>query len=368
MPPFQPGTVPSKELAVEEMPVELVPFRLARYLSAQFGKSDFADFELQIRTGDNVYVHSLHVHGVIVSQSPVIASAIHATSPRTTGLPLIDIAATHKFVNAYPLVDALKHLYGAPFEVRDRTTMNKPYHEPYTPGTDAPNPYQDIMALALSYVAAGILLQLHGFIEHSIEFVRKYTRYDTMDQVLRFAFEEGHFDVLQSFGNTYQSVRALLLSVVFDFLASEIPPEFKLYTSAVEPPNASRQPNIVEAKGPKHNPRLSKIRFGDVPAEEDAKPDFVTQAISSVLINLPFPYLERLFTHPGLRKRLGWKVEDMMRAVVNEREQRRIKVLQSTSNPTSPTMLPDNLCWEERVDSSPDHPLGVVLTRRRVFD
>lgn len=294
---------PSKDMSVDHMSLEPVPFRLARYVISQFGQPDFADFELQIRTGDSIYLRGLPVHGVIVSQSPVIASAIRAASPRSTGLPLVDIAATYKFVNAHPVVDALKHLYGAPFEISDRATMNKPFYEPYAPGSDAPNPSQDIMALALSYVAAGILLQLPAFIEHSIEFVRKSIRYDTLDQVLRFAFQDLHDSHVQN----------VLVSVAFDFLASEFPVEFKLYIGGTELSGTS--------KGPKHNPRLSKIRFGDVPAEEEAVPDVVTQIISRILLGLPFPHLEHFFTHPRLRKRLGWKVDDIRHAVLNERQE-----------------------------------------------
>jgi hypothetical protein len=365
------GHVSGEKPAVPNFPNYEIPFQICSYVASRFGDSEFADFQLLVRNGDKTYL-SLPVHGIIVAQSPTVASAIRKT-PRTdtTSLQSIVIDSNYPFLNQYPLVDAIKHLYGMPFQVSDRTTLDKLYRS--TPGSNTPNPSRDVMALALSYVAAGILLQLPSFVQKSIDFVREHIHFDTLNQVVRFAFEEGHFNVPQPYMHTYQSVQDLLLIALVDFLALHFSPVFKLHTGATESSGSGRLQGSIEVKTPTHNPRLSKIRFGEAPAEEDTKPDAITQTVSSVLISLPFPHLERFFAHPRLQLPT-WNMENLMRAVVGEREKRRIDSLKALKKSDSPPITPvgglfpevRDFSWEERVESAPDHPLGVALTRRHL--
>jgi len=363
------------------------PFELAAYLSSEFGQAEFADFLLQIRNGDLILL-SLPVHGIIVKRSKTIASLIRGRKASFARegfrLPVLDLLVTDEFLITQSLAEAIKHLYGAPFLSTEAFVWDLAPFQPNTQHITPHSPARLRMKQALSYVAAGFLLQLPSFTNCSVDLVRKLLRWDTVDLVLHFALHSKRYATTQqgdsdhdlhsetddSHRLTSDPLNATLLGEVVAFVVCSFPAHFQLYTAAPELTDCPRLPNKTEHKPPTHNPRLSKIRFGDAPAEEDSKPVYVVRILSSLLLSLPFHILARVFDHFELGGRLGWQyVGTLMKTVVGEREKRRIMVLKNTTRPTSRGLhneQVDNLFWEERVTASADHPAGLVFSRERI--
>ncbi|KAF2203388.1 hypothetical protein GQ43DRAFT_470015 [Delitschia confertaspora ATCC 74209] len=361
---------------------------LADYMCSQFGNPEFSDIVLQVRSP---FTHfPLAAHGIIVSRSRAIASAIHASKASNLRTEdsrlLVDISTTDKFITVQSLSAAVKHLYGLPFVASDGFPWDLPHFQHNADDIDKRNEARTRMEQALSLVAAGSLLQIPSFTARSADLVQKLIRWDTVDQVLHFALnpysdaglarengvQEVHVDSQadQPQQANYGSFSSSMLGDVLDFIAFSIPANFKLYNAAPELVDNPRLPLIAEPKVPAHNPRLSKIRFGDVPAEDDAKPVYATRILSSLLISLPFSALQSLFSHFELGRRLGWSfVADLMRAVVDERENRRQKAwksFKSSSDGPVEKYPVDTLYWEEHVERSHEHPSGLILTRQRL--
>ncbi|KAF2473028.1 uncharacterized protein BDR25DRAFT_323670 [Lindgomyces ingoldianus] len=380
--PFQNGA----SIPVVDTKLEDTPFELAAYLSSQFGNPEYADYILQIHS-DGAKLISLPVHGIVVARSRAIATAIRSATPvlrSKDSRALIDIFISNKTVTAEALTESIKILYGSPLLSLDSFLYGlQPYH---TDGEQASTfgEARKRMNQALSYAAAGEVLQLHSMTVRGAEIAKALLRWDTFDQALCLALGGGmpfanepsssrHNMTAhnQNHRGTYGSYKTPLLYDVIDWLAYNFPVDFQLFTLAPELSQKPRIPSVVELRHPTHNPRLSKIRFGDVPPEDDMQPTYITKILSSVIFSLPLPVLEYLFNHPTLANRLGWSVVvQVMRATVEERENRRRKALRHQIRPaqdgTLLEALLENLYWEERVESSSEHSSGYKLTENRV--
>ena len=121
-----------------------------------------------------------------------------------------------------------------------------------------------------------------------------------------------------------------LLNSAVDFIAYNFPADFTLYKLAAELQNDPRLPSLSEDRAPTHNPRLSKIRFGDAPTDDDTQVSSVARTLSSILISLPLPLLGRLFNHRATANQIGWTgAAKVFHDVVDERESRRLKAVRS---------------------------------------
>ncbi|ORY14790.1 hypothetical protein BCR34DRAFT_212375 [Clohesyomyces aquaticus] len=348
--------------------IDNTPFELAGYLSSQFGNPEFADFVLQIHS-DGAKLLSMPVHGILVARSQAIASAIRSATPMSRSKDsrtLVDIFASNKLLTIEALNEAMKILYGAPLLSPQAFLYGmRPYHPD---GEQAPSfvEARRRMAQVLSYAATGEELQLHSMAARGVEIAKALLRWDTFDQPLCLALESG----VPASGTT-DSYKTTLLYDVVNFLAYNFPVDFALFTIAPELAQMPRMPNIIESRHPSHNPRLSKIRFGDVPPEDELKPSHMTRILSSVLLSLPLTVLEYILNHPALANRLGWgAVVQVMQATIEERENRRTKALKQQNKPTQDGALPqpllENLYWEERVEPSSEHTSGYKLSERRI--
>jgi hypothetical protein len=349
------------------------PFELAAYLSTQFGNPEFADFILQIRSPESVLV-SIPVHGIVVVRSPVIAEAVRRSMPpshrsRDTRRGL-DVLISDPFVTRASLEEAIKVLYGAPL-LSPQTFLYGV--APYDYDSDQPSPSSDArrrMQQLLSYIAAGRALQLPSMQARGVEIARSLLRWDTIDEVLQVALASSSGTRPKNDGFEADDMfTAALLNYAIEFLAFTFPVDFKLYTLAPELQDIPRLPVARQSRPSTHNPRLSKIRFGDAPPGDGLQPSHASRILSSVLLSLPLPLVDRLFNHRATANQIGWTgVVHTMREVVKEREQRRLKALKGEVKPapdgTIPGTLLHNMRLEERVEQveeSPVHPSGYRL-------
>jgi hypothetical protein len=365
--PYQNGTAPPSERLEES------PFELAAYLSTQYGNPEFADFILQVRSPESILV-SVPVHGIVVVRSPVIAEAVRRSptpSHRSRDARrLVDVLALDYLTTRESLEEAVRVLYGAPL-LSAQTFL-------YGLGPDQASPSNDAkhrMRQVLSYFAAARTFQMPSMQARGVEIARMLLRWDTVDQVLQYVLGASCAPRSRAEGpDTEDPFVATLLNYALDFVAYTFPADFKLYTIAAEFKQAPRLPTLVEPRQPTHNPRLSKIQFGDAPTEDDHQPSHVTIVLSTILLSLPLPLVDRLFNHRGTANQIGWTgAANILRDVINERENRRQKASRSQLKPSqdgkTPTALLNNVHIEERVEQvepSPLHPSGHRLMTQRV--
>jgi hypothetical protein len=352
------------------------PFELAAHLSTQFGNPEFADFILQIRSPEAILV-SIPVHGIIVVRSPVIAEATRRSVPvahrsRATRR-LLDVLTSDPFVTRDSLEEAIKVLYGAPL-LSAQTFLYGLAPYVYDGVQASPSDARRRMRQLLSYIAAGRVLQLPSMQIRGVEIARLLLRWDTVDEVVQVALRSNsNFWPKKDGVEAEDPCTAALLNYAIDFMAYTFPVDFKLYTIAPELQDAPRLPMITDARLSTHNPQLSKIRFGDAPPEDDLQPTHVSRILSSILLSLPLPLIDRLFNHRATANQVGWTgVARIMRDVVVERENRRQKVLTSEVAPAQEgsiaAPLLNNVYTEERVEQveeSPLHPSGYRLVAQR---
>jgi len=352
-------------------------YDIGKHIFNQFGNPEFTDYILNIRSPDAVLFHR-PVHAVVVSRSPVIFEALRHSAPPafTTKDPrrLVDILVDDRFVTSESLHEAITILYAAPLLLPDAFLYGL---SPYDGAHDreyAFNEARKRMEQAISYAAAGRALQIPEMHSCGLRIVKALLRWDTLDLVLHLGFLANPASI-QSGGigpdrRMLEAYAMPLLEDALDFIAYNFPSDFALYAIAPELRQTPRLPTLIETKQPVHNPRLSKIRFGDAPLEDELKPSYVTQLLSSIFLSLPIPFLDRLFSHPAAANRVGWSgLVKIMRDVVEERETRRRKafashVKPSTDSATSRALL-ENLYVEEHVEPTADRPSGFKLVVNR---
>ncbi|KAF2644729.1 hypothetical protein P280DRAFT_178647 [Massarina eburnea CBS 473.64] len=352
-------------------------YEMARHVFGLFGNPEFTDYVLHIRSPE-VMLLSLHVHAAIISRSPVIMEALRRSAPpayRTKDPRRVaDILTDDAFVTPESLHEAIKILYGAPLLSVHQFMFGL---DPYDRGNDQGHSFNEArrrMGQAISYAAAGRVLQIPEMQTCGLRVAKALLRWDTVDQVLHFGLTANKTTVQPSGTATdsrlLETYAVPLLDEGLEFIAYNFPSNFALYTLAPEMRRYPRLPTVIEQRQPTHNPRLSKIRFGDAPPEDDLKPSHISQVLSSILLSLPLPLLDRLFSHPAAANQVGWSgLVKIMRDVVAERERRRQKALEaqltSSSDGSVPRALLENLHREERVDPSIERPSGFILTSMR---
>lgn len=350
--------------------VEQSSFELAAYLFTQFGNPEFADFILQIRSPDSALV-SVPVHGIIVVRSPVIAEAVRRSSAPAhrsrDARRLIDVVALDPHVTRDSLEEAVKVLYGAPLLQPHNILFGLGPFSYEAGATSSSNDARRRMQQVISYIAAAKTLQIPSMQACGMEIARMLLRWDTIDQVLRYGLQASS---TRKESESEDFFAATLLNYGIDFIAYTFPVDFRLDTIAPEFHDVPRLPILLESRPPTHNPRLSKIRFGDAPPENDYSPSQVDKILSVILFSLPPPLLDRLFNHRAIANQIGWTgATKLLGDVITERENRRQKVLRGQLKPgqngTIPVALLDNMYAEERLESSPAHPSGYRLITKR---
>ncbi|KAF1355685.1 hypothetical protein EJ07DRAFT_131325 [Lizonia empirigonia] len=352
------------------------PFELASYLSTQFGNPEFADLILQVRSPEFQYI-SIPVHGIVVVRSPVVANAVRRSIPPALrsrdSRRLVDVLTTNPFVAAESVQEAIKVLYGAPLLSMQAFLYGFGHHTSDLPGAQATKDARRRMDQLLSYIAAASVLQIPSMQARGVEIAKALLRWDTIEQVLHYGLQAAKSaPPSNADGSDVRDPFAVeLLNSAVDFIAYNFPSDFNLHRIASELRDDPRLLSLGEARAPTHNPRLSKIRFGDAPVDDEGHASPVSRTLSSILLSLPLPLLDRLFNHRATANQIGWTgATKLLHEVVDERENRRQKAVrgQLQLHGTAPDALLDNLYVEERVDHvgpSPLHPSGYMISAHR---
>jgi hypothetical protein len=364
-------------IASRRFEVQNEGYEISRHLSGFFGNPEFTDYILRIRSPE-VMFFSMPVHGALISRSSVILEALRRNPPpglRTKDpRRLADILMDDPFVTSESVHEAIKILYGAPLLSAQSFLFGLSPYDRSSEQSYSFNEARRRMNQVISYAAAGGVMQIPEMQTCGLRAAKALLRWDTLDQVLHFALTADKTTV-QANGKVvdsrlFETCAMPLLDDSLEFIAYNLPSDFSLYTLAPEMQQYPRLPTVLESKQPTHNPRLSKIRFGDAPPEDDLKPNHVTQILSTVLLSIPIWLLDRLLSHPAAANQVGWSgLKKISRDVIREREGRRIKALRTQGKPSpdvsTPRDLLENLYREEIVERSVERPSGFKLTAVR---
>ena len=354
-----------------------------QYLLSQFGSLALADYIVKLRHVNARFEPvEIPVHGLLIAQSPFLQTLMEETADEVCPKPLV-VETADRFLTAHAFSAALKTVYGAPLYAFDnfQRVLGSPTSQSETSEQDAKA--QDGMEVAVAYASAGQLLQLNSVAQHGKDMATRMISWETLEHTLAFAIDGGLDDEwavkdTRSAANessrsgsrrpsyiteqsepssasttdlaspwepsngfsaptsqpTYSSLGNNLLHEALDFIIFNFPPNFTLDSRVPDMTMHSRLPSIAE-QSPRLNPQLSAIQFGDYESDDPSPNSMSTLALSKVLLSLPFPLLKHILESPQLGSAQGWASASLRqktaRAVIDNREKRRVRVLRSQS-------------------------------------
>lgn len=347
------------------------------YLLSQFGLSDLADYILQVFRGEERLL-SIPVHSLLAVRSPTLFKLISTLRYANDGSRHLRLDINEKVFVEQAFIEALQFVYGAPLATAFMGMVNRvpPFNTRDLNGETAKFA-RHVLTHALSLTSSGLSLQLEPIALHGADLAKRLIRWDTLEVALKFILanglpqgwrsQEANGDAnrLEGIAMLADGVKSQLLGAVIDYLAVNFPHHFEFSTAASQLDECPRLPLVLDAKPSVSNNRLSRIQFGQLPAEQ---PDFVTSTLSSILLSLPFEPLKALFSHPALLSRgKGFNLVNIAESVVSERENRRNRVLESKRiSPRGEGMLWDATQWQESVVLNQQNPGGMAIIRRRI--
>ena len=370
---------------------------LRDHVRSQFSKPALTDCSLQISHDSDASTQRIEAHKLILARSPTLLRLIQ--NARETQRPQLDIHLPGKYLSLHTFNECLKYIYGGQLPPLD------PPHRPSPSFTEPITAQIDRMEQALERVATGAWLEMPAIALRGMSVATDTLTWNTLPTALKFGLDGGLSpmwtldDGSEDRGSatssddsnsrldsnsapTFDPFATALLQRIFQFVATNFPPDFYPDTSAPQLEVCPRLPPLPPQQPQKHkkndssrsggDPRLSQIRFGELPSEEASasRPSPVTTAISSLLFSLPFALLKFLLEHPVLAERVGAEtVGSIMRQTVLERENRRLRCLEARSDAASTSYGQQdevsNLYWEESVEMTNQGRLGLRLCRRR---
>ncbi|KAH9825525.1 hypothetical protein Tdes44962_MAKER04093 [Teratosphaeria destructans] len=359
------------------------------YIFTQFGNPASADCHLQITDERDGVRHYFDGSKLILSRSAKLMELIYNSDPPHSAAlkTQVHITLEGRYVCMRPFIESIRYLYGGPFP-----SLQQPRF-PQDPSLSN----ADRMRSALENLATAAWLQLPGIANRGLDVAAALLHWDTISPVLAFALDgglgptwnvdDGSEDKIscsssddsscgkpESVGSpTYDPLATELLRRMIDFTIHVLPSNFYLDSSAPQLESCPRLPLVSRghaSTSSRSDPRLSQIRFGEVPADDHQRPSPITTAISSVLLSLPFALLKCILEHNILAGRLGSDtMASIMRQVIAERERRRQKALKahpaSRTDDAAEAALLQNLYWVEEVEPSQQHRAGFRLARKR---
>jgi len=368
---------------------------LRDHVRSSFGDPTLADCHLQITLEADTSRQYLDAHKLILARSPTLLDLIRSSpDPASASLKTqVHIHLKGRYVGLKSFSECLRYIYGGPLLPLGANMRQGP------PSVDPNLSNDERMEHALQHIAIGSWLKMPVLAVRGAEVAVSLLHWDTLPAALAFGLEGGlsptwtvddgsedrnstassDDSLLRnevSSGPLYEPHSTGLLHHVFNFTLTMFPSNFYPDTSAPQLAGSPRLPHIPptheKSKASQSDPRLSQIRFGELPPAEAPRPSPVTTTISSLLFSLPFHLLKFLLEYPMLTDRLGPEtVGSIIRQVVMERENRRLRALKARSAApiaiveTAESQVLANLFWEESVEPFGHGRLGLRLARRR---
>ncbi|KAI9850764.1 MAG: hypothetical protein M1838_005097 [Thelocarpon superellum] len=313
--------------------------KIQDHVLAHFGSRDLADYVIQFRHEQSRFRPvEIPAHGLIIAQSPYLRSLMASSTdqhyPRTLVVDTNDRALSGE---AFQL--ALGRLYGGAL-LEDEVDGST----------------EDRVQSAVAYAAAGQLLQMEEVARRGVELTTRLISWETAEQVLGLVAEndvenpwseevkksnEAEVEGPQETA-TADSVQRQLVAATTEFISQHFPSEFPLDRDAPDMTLCPRLP-ACDAPSPapqSAHPGLNGIQFGDHPTEEarvqipplqEINP--TTKIISSILLSCPFSILKSILENGTLGNVAMTSRQELARAVVEERDNRRTTLLRRDRTP-----------------------------------
>ncbi|KAG5988062.1 hypothetical protein E4U43_004845 [Claviceps pusilla] len=341
---------------------------LVEYMQQHFGDSEFADCTLELRyVDDRAAPVRIPGHRLIFARSRVLGAllrnqTLHLTSERNSHTLLLETG--DKWLRSDSFYTSVQRLYGLPL-------LPLPLHvrPDSSPSLADAGTTSDQLDFALSYAAAGHLLEWASIVRRGCEVATRLLSWHSMDKMMEFALE-GHIDNGSGDLFKYGDGSKIILSALVTFIVHHLPPTFTLDVSSTDPKRYARLPDhppppppaaaessiakqpatiiargssVQFGKGCRSQP-IRGIQFGDlsmgeeIDASESETPKATQQAqpvetavLSRTLINLPFSQLKMVLESASSGNVHGWANAELryriVRNAVEEREARRLRAL-----------------------------------------
>ncbi|KAL6791298.1 hypothetical protein GGI42DRAFT_185572 [Trichoderma sp. SZMC 28013] len=336
------------------------------YLQEQFARHELSDCTLELRyTDDRAAPVRIPGHRLIFARSAQLFNLLQKqafqASPNDRFLQTLLLETGSKWIRSDSFYMAVQRLYGLPL-----------LHPPPRPvGMESGDvtasvfPVKEQIDFAISYAAAGHLLDWTPVVRRGCEVATHILTWETLERVLEFALD-GYRDKGSHEAYQYGNGSQVLLNAVVTFLVHNFPSHFNLDTEAVEfvpygrlpinPPPlakealdngmvpASAEGSIVQLGKGRRPQKLNGIQFGDLSFSEakslaDANTPKATRAaqpasfsiLSRILVEIPFTQLKMILESSGSGNVNGWANTEsryrIIKIAVEERESRRRRVL-----------------------------------------
>lgn len=377
---------------------------LRDHVRSQFAKPAFADCRMQISHDLDASTQRIDAHRLILARSPTLLRQIQEAAETSTLPTELQVHLTGKHASLHAFNECLKYIYGGQLPPLD------PPHRQSNSFVEPISAQLERMELALQRIATGAWLDMPAIAWRGMNVATNAINWNTLPLALEFGLDGGTSPMWtlddgseergrtsssdDSHGRvenapsspTYDPFATPLLQSILQFVVNSFPPDFYPDITAPQldvcprlPPVPPREQQHEKNKSSRSgDPRLSQIRFGELPPEgaNSPKASPTTTTISSLLFSLPFQLLKFLLEHPVLTERVGAEtVGSIMRQTTAERESRRLRCLKvkqpAAAKQAAATKQGDeqdevaNLYWEEHVEVTGQGRLGLRLCRRR---
>ncbi|KAG5974977.1 hypothetical protein E4U55_007916 [Claviceps digitariae] len=339
---------------------------LVEYMQQHFGDSEFADCTLELRyVDDRAAPVRIPGHRLVFARSRVLGAllrnqTLQLTSERNSHTLLLETG--DKWLRSDSFYTSVQRLYGLPL-----LPLPPPHGRPdSSPSLADAGTTSDQLDFALSYAAAGHLLEWASIVRRGCEVATRLLSWHSMEKMMEFALE-GYVDNGSSDLFKYGDGSKILLNALVTFIVHNLPPTFNLDVSSTDPKRYARLPDhpspppapsdtakqpatiiargssVQFGKGHRSQP-IRGIQFGDFSlGEEVAGPESETPkatqqpqpvasaVLSRTLINLPFSQLKMVLESASSGNVHGWANAELryriVRNAVEEREARRLRAL-----------------------------------------
>ena len=313
---------------------------LVQYLQSQFGEPGMADVTVELRySDDRSQPVRIPGHGLIFARSPTLKEIMSKQVQGDEYGRTLLLESDSPFLRSDGFWMAVQRLYGGPL-LEASVLASHEHQSSAHPSTAAEHGTPEgQFDFALGYASAGIILQIPPVTARGLEFATRLIGWTTVQKALDF-YLEGGLETQWGNQNGHGPNSNILMHSTTSFLITNFPADFKLDTTVVDATYKPRLPIIDERSTPGHNPRLSLIKFGDHPSQETtaispSSNNAITVILSKILLKLPFQLLKYVLesSRLGNASGSGWATatlrQEIMHAIISEREKRRVKVLSS---------------------------------------
>ena len=369
---------------------------LPGHLLQYFNTLAYADCSLQItHQAKRFEPIGFVLHGLLIAQSPILRSLFVSSELRESGQRDLQIEITDRFVTSASIEDALRVCYG------ESPAM-------YETSTGPTSSLESPMDNALAYAAAGHVLQIPAITIAGIQAASRILTLGNIEKALAFVLDggagkewisptvlqhsngssaddisiqssviatpESSEDIVDASESrdtssflhpgTYAPHANPLLQRCLSFIKSQLSTTWELDTSARPLDDTDRLPVITESTSSTSKSRLGFIQFGDFPPENVSMASNENIIVSSILLSLPYSVLKDVLdlVEEPISQRIT-------KAIIEERERRRKKVLESKAVGFSERYEASHVWlevgWEESVvESDSEHGSGCRMTRK----